>query len=391
MSNANTGNISRVLRIVWMNPGISRVEIARKLALDKSTITNIVSRLMQQNLVISLNEGAASPQGGRKPIGLSINNRFGIILGLEITTDKVHAVGIDLHGVTQFMKKITLERNHNDLDTVFIKAFKEVGEEISSTGMPLIGIGIGVSGLVNPVTGEIIQSNPLDIYSPYPLLEKISSHVEVPISIDNDANCCCWEEMICSGRDRYQNFIFVLAEDRFHNIKKDSRRMGFAVGFGLVVHGKVVRGADFSAGEFQSVFWKPENASQFSISDDIMAEPEKYPESINETIQELAANTAFLVNSLDVSRVVLGGGIEKYGSRTIETFRKEIEKNWSYAHQVNCEICMVHNGDFAVAAGAAAMYLEKLFSLPALHVEGSDAESSEMSGYDLFQSLMENL
>ncbi|HPX47618.1 MAG TPA: MarR family transcriptional regulator, partial [Treponemataceae bacterium] len=38
-------NISRVLRLIWQQKGISRIEIAQQLGIDKSTVTKIVSSL----------------------------------------------------------------------------------------------------------------------------------------------------------------------------------------------------------------------------------------------------------------------------------------------------------------------------------------------------------
>jgi predicted NBD/HSP70 family sugar kinase len=389
MAIMQTMNLSRVLRLIWMNPGISRIEIARALDLDKSTITNITSRLIAQQLIITLEEGEVGAKGGRKPVGLAIDSTFGMIVGLEMTTDRIMAAGMDLRGNVLFMQQIALERDSEPLEQVFLKAMEVLGPAIAQTGIPLIGIGIGLSGLIDPVEGVIIKSIPLDIAAPYPLLDRIQPLVDVPIFIDNDANCCCWEEMVTSGRDRYDNFIFVLAEDRFHSVNRDSSRMGFAVGFGLVIHGEVLRGADYAAGEFQSILWKPGNTSQFSISDEIMAEIEKHPQAIEKTIHELASHVAFLTNVLDLSRVVIGGGLVRYGDSPLAIFSSEIEKNWSYPNQVNCEICMVHDGEYAVAIGAAAMYLERMFTLPAISAENTEDGTEQLQGYEMFQHLRE--
>jgi predicted NBD/HSP70 family sugar kinase len=382
-----TANISRVSRMVWLNPGISRIEIARKLDLDKSTITNIISRLIRQRIILPLEEGDAGPRGGRRPIGLSVNGRFGLILGLEITTDKVQAVGMNLHGRMVFMRKIVLEEAPASLGAVFQETLKKLDDDIRSAALPLIGIGIGVSGIVNAREGIIYQSNPLDIRQPVAFYDEISGTVPVPVFIENDANCCCWEEMVCTSRERQPNFIFVLAEDRFHKVNRSDGRIGFAVGLGIVVNGTLIRGNDYSAGEFQSIFWKQGNLSQFSIDDGVMMHFDQHPEAIATAVQELAANVAFLANSLDVSKVVLGGGIEKYGSKVVNAIQQAIEANWSYPNQITCDVHLNEAGEYVVAAGAAAMFLEKLFSLPPLQVETAEEDPAELVGYDLFESL----
>ena len=91
-------NISRVLRHLWQKKGISRVEIAKELTLDKSTITNIVSGLMKKGVVHEMAEGKSSPQGGRKPIQLAINKDYGCVAGIEIQPNYYEIVVVNLEG-----------------------------------------------------------------------------------------------------------------------------------------------------------------------------------------------------------------------------------------------------------------------------------------------------
>ena len=63
-------NTSRILRLVWQKKGISRVEIANTLNLDKSTVTKIVSSLNDIGIINEIAQGETGPQGGRKPIYL---------------------------------------------------------------------------------------------------------------------------------------------------------------------------------------------------------------------------------------------------------------------------------------------------------------------------------
>lgn len=385
MAKMNTVNISRILRLIWMRRGISRIEISRALGLDKSTVTNITTRLLNDGLIVCLEEGEASSRGGRKPIGLAVNRDHGSILGIELGTDRIMAAVIDLQGRKLLLRQLPYDTPGMLLEESFTAAYEAISEDLKTLRMPLLGIGIGLSGLIDQQKGVVRQSIPLGISEEYPILEKLQGLIDVPIFIDNDANCCCYDEMVRSDREREDNFIFVLAEDRFHNRQPNSSRIGFAVGFGLVVNGEVHRGADFSAGEFQSILWKSKNTSQFSIDDAIMSEPEKHPEAIEKTLHELAAHVAFIANVLDLSRVVIGGGLEKYGEQQISIFNDEIQKNWSYERQTNCEVCMVHDGDYAVALGAASMYLEHLFSIPMISLE--DSSTAPKSGYDLFEQI----
>jgi predicted NBD/HSP70 family sugar kinase len=280
------------------------------------------------------------------------------------------------------MKKLKIDSNDEELSNLFHWALEQLQDDLHALHMPLIGIGVGMAGLINPDTGSIMQSIPLGIEKPYPFVQKVRTCSNIPVFIENDANCCCWDEMIRSQRKRSQNFLFVLAEDRFHSRESTSPRIGFAVGMGVVIHGKVLRGDNYSAGEFKSILWNSKNVNQFSIDDERISNPEKYPDTIYAVIHELASHVAFLVNLLNLSLVVLGGGIQKYGNKVLDAINQEIKKNYSYPDQGSCEVCFVDDGEYAVALGAGGLFLEHLFSVDPL---GEDVSGK---GYEMFQSLI---
>ena len=72
-------NVSRILRLIWQKNGISRIEIAAQLGLDKSTVTKIVSALLDVGIVHEFAHGITGPQGGRKPIYLEISEAFAVV------------------------------------------------------------------------------------------------------------------------------------------------------------------------------------------------------------------------------------------------------------------------------------------------------------------------
>jgi len=121
-----------------------------------------------------------------------------------------------------------------------------------------------MSGIIDRI---IYQSFPLkikeaiDFYSP---LERI---ISVPVRIENDANCCCWAELVHLKSMRPKNFIFILGEFRKEETS-DREPGGLAIGMGLVLNGSVHYGENFSAGEFRSAFRTGDNKSQFSLPDE---------------------------------------------------------------------------------------------------------------------------
>lgn len=115
--------------------------------------------------------------------------------------------------------------------------------------------------------------------------------------------------------EHYGNFVFVLGELR-KGQTVGSEYWGIAVGLRFVLNGKVHYGEGFSAGEFQSILWKDANHGQFSISDEDSRRITSDPGILSKVIDELSAHIAFLVNTLNLTCVVIGGRSQSTGSRS---------------------------------------------------------------------------
>ena len=362
-NNINEINTALVLQKLWFSKGISRVEISRELGLGKSTVTHIVNALLKRNLVKAVRGGVSGPSGGRRPTELMINDRYGCILGLEIQTEFSKAVAIDLLGGIVFSHSEPIGFFQKDIESTFSEVIRKLEGKLDGIGLPLIGVGVGIAGIIDPYSGEILQSNPLEIKEKTAFYRKAAGLLDVPVLIENDANCCCWGELAFRKTQRHRNFLFVLGELR-KGTTMGTEYWGIAVGMGMVLNGKVHYGEGFSSGEFQSILWNEPNHGQFSISDEDSKRIEADKEVRSGVIGELSSHIAFLVNILNLTSVVIGGEIIKYRDEIVPVLRKEIQKNWSYPNQVECSIEFATMGDMAVAYGAAGMFLERFFSIP---------------------------
>ncbi|MBN2351255.1 MAG: ROK family transcriptional regulator [Spirochaetales bacterium] len=356
----NTPSTSRVLHSIWSNQGISRIEIANRLNLDKSTITNIVSHLIDIGLVKVLAEGKAGPRGGRKPEHLSINGKYACVLGFEIQPYSYKVAVLNLNGDLLFSK---------EADRVFSKDtfVGEIAEEMETVqqqaGIPVIGAGVGFSGIVDPDHERIFQSFPLKITECYDFYSEISRYSDIPVFIENDANCCSWAELSFHKKEKLSNFLFVLIEFREQELIKTGLG-GIAVGLGIALNGKVYYGEDFSAGEFRSVFATPRNPSQFSLSENDILLVNKDRLKFKNFIRELSVNIALLVNALNIKQIIWGGSRSEYAEEISPIMLHAIQENWPYPDTVTCTVRASTFGELTVAYGAAGMILMHLFSLP---------------------------
>ncbi|MGA2615147.1 MAG: ROK family transcriptional regulator [Spirochaetia bacterium] len=360
--NLNPVNFHRILRAVWVSPGVSRSTLSKGLRLDKSTVTKLVADLLQKEILVESAQGDSSQKGGRRPVFLSVRGDFGCVVGLEIQTERYTAVAVDLDGKVLYSRSEPMKADGKQIPSVFLDIMNEVSLDLESRFLEPLGIGVGVSGIVDSARGVIQQSLPLGISAPMEFYASAARLIGKPLCIDNDANCCCWAELVRNRGNRPREFLFLLGEFRKERMG-DVNGGGVSVGLGLVIGGRVHLGANSSAGEFRSVFRTTETKSQFSLPDETMRVAAHEEPAFREVAREIGRNVALLVNTLDLSHVFIGGSVEKYRSILIPAIEEEVQKNWPYGRKA-LQIELSELGELVVAYGAASMFLERMFSLP---------------------------
>ncbi|MFZ2635700.1 MAG: ROK family transcriptional regulator [Rectinemataceae bacterium] len=358
----------RILRKIRQSPHTSRIALAQELGLDKSTITNQVNALIERGIVAEVAEGDASSKGGRRPIHLCIEPAYGLIIGIELQVEAWVALLVDLSG------EVLAELRGNDSikvadfsETVLgiIKkcraAFLAPDGPAGPHGGPLLGIGIGMGGLIDPVLGTINYSIPLAINSPVDFASQVASRLDVPCFIDNDANCCAWGELSFTKGDNLNDFLFVLVEYRTDKLSV-GQAGGLGVGFGIALGGKVYSGQHGNAGEFRSAFCEGAGKLQFSLSREKLSKLHGDRDAHAKTMDELARNVAMLVNTMDFNHVFIGGSTDILGADFPLLLRRRLEESWMYPFPKDVVIRMVEIGDAIVSYGAAGMAYERLLS-----------------------------
>lgn len=357
---AGKRSTSRIFRTVWRNPGISRIDIAKLLDLDKSTVTNQVSFLIESGLVEELDEGEASIRGGRKPIRLAVRKEYGRIIGIEIQVGFCQAVVVDAAGEIRGVWRKAVEVNYENFIETILQTVKEIEKEYCRDSV-LLGVGVGTAGLVDSAKGRIRYSVPLGIDKPLDFEKAMMGKLLVPHCIENDANCCAWGELAFNKKKDLKDFLFALVEYRQDKTSL-GRYGGIGVGFGIVLGGKVHTGSHGFAGEFRSAFCDKKNELQFSLPREDLIKMAQDRQILERTIAELSRNMAMLINTMDFSQVFIGGDIEALDIDLPKVLRQRLEENWMYPSPKNVEIGYSSLEEKAVAYGAAGMVFERLLA-----------------------------
>ena len=358
-------NFYRVLRSIWRSKGVSRTDLAAAHRLDKTTISQIVSELAGQGLVRVLDVDTSNSRPGRRSELLSVDDEWGYAIGIELRPDGIKACATDMHAnvVATHHHRQLVERT--TIRDAFMRSVEGLQSDDRVSGRPLIGVGVGLSGIVNPVARSIVKSIPLNILDPYDFGDQIARHLDVPVMVDNDANCGAWGELVQDDPERPGNFLFALLE--FRSAPERTVFGGdIGVGFGIVLDHRVYYGATGAAGEFRSIFWHPGYTNQFAIPDgeahNILTKPDVLPRFV----EELAGNVGLISNVLDLGAVYVGGDVAPIRDLLMGSFVSAINNNWPYDEEKLCRVELASLDSDIVAVGAAAMVLERIFSEPAL-------------------------
>jgi predicted NBD/HSP70 family sugar kinase len=359
----NNINMSRILRFLWMNRGSSRALMCRELGLNKSTVTKNVQILLDKGIAEEIEEGESSPLGGRPPVALGIRQDFCYVLGIEFQTEYYHGVISNAWGQVVFTQSGKLADSDSSLLEYFLCVLDELKPALAE--YKVAGIALGLPGVVDTKEGTVCYSMAFGIDSPLPFVEAASRAAGIPVLIENDANCCCWGDLADQKASREENSLFLLTEFRDVDVRSPGLQ-SLAVGVGLVLRGQVHTGRDYSAGEYTSVFKNRDGSGQFSIEPSELSHLRSNPVQLRLIVQEISRTISFLVNILNLTRVVVGGVLCDTDSLVKEALRSCINESWPYSNQVECQIEFSDLGESTVAHGATAFFLEQLFGLPDL-------------------------
>ncbi len=221
-----------VLNYVRENAPISRSEIARRTALQRSTVSLIVQELKDLGLI---NEVHGESSGGRPPVLLTLRSLKPVALGIAVMTHKTTIVTGNLSGAVIDRKEF---KTDPDFDVTFSKIVKYSKHLIKKNAGSIEGIGISLPGVVDFDRG-IAYFIPHFKWRNIAVADDLEKELGLPVKADNDANAVALAELWFGQQSEInenRDFITVLVAE--------------GIGTGIVFDGQVYQGKDGTAGEF---------------------------------------------------------------------------------------------------------------------------------------------
>lgn len=221
-----------VLNYVREREPISRAEIARETALQRSTVSAIVDKLQDDGLVEET--GAGESTGGRRPTLLRLRTAGAMAIGVAITPTRTTIATSDLTGRVIEQEEFT---TNTQFERTMSRVEDCVRELVSKNKGAIEAVGVSLPGLIDTESNRVL-------YVPYfkwrdvPVAEKIADVSGLSVIIGNDANAAALAEL-WFGRPEVRDvrdFIMVLVAE--------------GVGTGIVFDGQIYQGEHGAAGEF---------------------------------------------------------------------------------------------------------------------------------------------
>ncbi len=385
------------LRALLDHGPLSLTDLAKKTGMTLPVVSNIVDTLKRSRLVVNGSYGATS-QVGRPPSVIKLNGGAGFILGVDIGRVSTNFVVLDhaTNIIAQTRRKSVVLSNDikvlNDLE----KEIQIVLAEAKASWNKLLGIGISLPGMVKGKQG---LGETYFNFGEGPVAELLSKRFNKPVHLEHDLEAMAFGERWFGAAKNVDNAVCI--------------NVGWGLGVGIIIDGKVYFGQDGYAGEFghiqvvkngdlcycgkrgcletvasgravtriarekieagaksiltgqmglkveqidaDSVLTAAGNGDEFSI------------EILDQAAKHLSFGISILINLLNPSMVVIGGGVFTAAPYLLEAVRLNALKYALVPLSRNVRFVTSTLGNKAGALGVAAYLAEDLFDVERLN------------------------
>ncbi|GAJ96521.1 ROK family transcriptional regulator [Agrobacterium rhizogenes] len=377
-------NVAAALRSLYTFGKMSRADLARSLGLNRSSSGQIVGELTESGFVHEVEESTErrreQSRAGRPGILLELVPDAAFFIGIEIGVEHITTVMIDLSGKVQSFRT-----------QAFDAQVKSVEEAVShAVGLSLEGMdnsvlkrcrGVGLSAPAHVDARGFVSLAPIIGWRNVPLAQiaKAALPFDAPIIIENDANAFAIGDSYKHGSSGVT--LFLLMET--------------GVGGGVLIDGKLFRGAHGLAGEightlvpgsggrkFEQLIGREALVSHYraaterkdaDLEDFLSDVRDRVPSAV--TIAEdwsrhLAYALVQACRLLDPERIVLGGSVAALYPMVSARVAVYMAEGQEIAFPAP-KIVVDEEAEFGSAFGAACLLHQKFMS------PGSEAFSSE--------------
>jgi predicted NBD/HSP70 family sugar kinase len=222
-----------LLTLIRTGTATSRGALARVTGLSRSTVSQRVDALIEAGYVRESGPGTSS--GGRPPAVLEFDGTGKLVLAAAIDRQQVVTGLVNFAGtvIDQRVHKVQVSDGPAAVLPLAGGGFRDLMSDNWVSPSSLAGIGVAVPAPVEHLTGRPIEPTIMPGWHDCPIREELEAMFALPVYVDNDANVMALAEYR-HLENITDNMLYVRASD--------------GIGAGLVLNGKLYRGAAGAAG-----------------------------------------------------------------------------------------------------------------------------------------------
>jgi predicted NBD/HSP70 family sugar kinase len=227
---ANQRRVVRVLQQLPAGGTLSQAEIARSTHLAPATVSNIVRDLTAAGMLETL------VGSGRRGTAVRISRRAGLVVGIDFGHRHVRVAVGDLTGQVLDGQRESISADHGyaeglDRASAMLDALLE---KVDAAPEEVLNIGLGLPA---PITNDnvVLSSAILPGWEGVNAKTAVEERLGRPAHIENDANLGALAEHLHGAGVGHDDLVYV--------------KVSSGVGAGMILGGKLFRGAKGTAGE----------------------------------------------------------------------------------------------------------------------------------------------
>lgn len=310
-------------------------------------------------------------------------------IGVDIGGTNVKIALVDKKGEISFPKSVPTRAEMGYEYTVsnIIQSVKELIEEAKIDKNSLEGIGFGFPGQIDCDNGVVRILPNIPGWIDVPIAEIMQKEFNVPVKVDNDVRCAALAELNYGAGEGCKNLICIT--------------VGTGIGSGLIINGKLVRGASNAAGEIghiklaihdgpicgcgdtgcfeafasgpaivamakeyinggKSTKYREMAGSADDITPEIVAKAAKEGDVVAQRIfsiigEYLGVGLSSVVNLLNPEKIVVGGGVADAGDILFNPLKKALKDRAMPIQGAAVEVVPAQLGNTAGIIGASLL------------------------------------
>lgn len=228
---------ARIIRQLYFENKLSCLDLSMDLGKSVPNITKSVNELIEDGWLEEA--GHAPSSGGRRPMLYALKKNDCYIVSVAMTRMGLNICILDIQN------QLIAEPQYFDIDLsqseiAIATLLSEINTLIAQTGIDrsdILGVGVSMPGFIDVTKG--VNYSYLEIAGGQSLRDYLTEKLDLPVYIDNDSS------------------VLALAELRFGAAAGRKEVMviniGWGVGLGMIVDGKLFRGYSGFAGELSHI------------------------------------------------------------------------------------------------------------------------------------------